>query len=204
MILDISAAAIFAALSRTACEPASRAPTRSVNYGVRPLGSLIGGFLGSQLGLGRRSGSRASARYPASSGSCRRRFRGCVSCPSPKTRSPRRRSRSPRASPAWLIFGTAPALIARSKKPFAPETGVPAIRCRNWHALNLVTTTISPRTQGLDPLRKSPALSSLLFSVPQRREHRLHRNDQDRRAQRGSRERATRQPRRISGSGVRR
>jgi len=38
-------------------------------------------------------------------------------------------------------------------------------RWQSRKALDSMTTTISPRTQGLDPLRKSPALSSLLFGL---------------------------------------
>jgi MFS family permease len=51
MILDISAASIFAALVPHRLRSRVSGAYTLVNYGVRPLGSLIGGFLGSSIGL---------------------------------------------------------------------------------------------------------------------------------------------------------
>ena len=52
MILDISAASIFAALVPHRLRSRVSGAYTVVNYGVRPVGSLIGGFLGSTIGLG--------------------------------------------------------------------------------------------------------------------------------------------------------
>jgi MFS family permease len=51
MILDISAGSIFAALVPHRLRSRVSGAYTLVNYGVRPLGSLIGGFLGSTVGL---------------------------------------------------------------------------------------------------------------------------------------------------------
>jgi MFS family permease len=51
MILDISAASIFAALVPHRLRSRVSGAYTLVNYGVRPLGSLIGGLLGSSIGL---------------------------------------------------------------------------------------------------------------------------------------------------------
>jgi MFS family permease len=51
MILDISAGSIFAALVPHRLRSRVSGAYTLVNYGVRPVGSLIGGFLGSTLGL---------------------------------------------------------------------------------------------------------------------------------------------------------
>ena len=51
MILDISAASIFAALVPHRLRSRVAGAYTLVNYGVRPIGSLIGGFLGSAIGL---------------------------------------------------------------------------------------------------------------------------------------------------------
>jgi MFS family permease len=51
MILDISAASIFAALVPPRLRSRVSGAYTLVNYGVRPVGSLIGGFLGTLLGL---------------------------------------------------------------------------------------------------------------------------------------------------------
>jgi MFS family permease len=51
MILDISAASIFAALVPPRLRSRVSGAYTLVNYGVRPVGSLIGGFLGTAIGL---------------------------------------------------------------------------------------------------------------------------------------------------------
>jgi predicted MFS family arabinose efflux permease len=51
MILDISAGAIFAALIPDRLRARVSGAYLTVNYGVRPLGSLAGGALGSTIGL---------------------------------------------------------------------------------------------------------------------------------------------------------
>ena len=51
MILDISAASIFAALVPPRLRSRVSGAYTVVNYGVRPVGSVVGGLLGSQLGL---------------------------------------------------------------------------------------------------------------------------------------------------------
>jgi MFS family permease len=51
MILDISAAAIFAALVPPRLRSRVSGAFTLVNYGVRPVGALIGGFLGTAIGL---------------------------------------------------------------------------------------------------------------------------------------------------------
>jgi len=51
MILDISAGAIFAACIPNALRSRVSGAYQAVNYGVRPLGSLLGGLLGTTLGL---------------------------------------------------------------------------------------------------------------------------------------------------------
>jgi MFS family permease len=51
MILDISAGAIFAALIPDRLRARVSGAYLAVNYGVRPLGSLVGGALGSTIGL---------------------------------------------------------------------------------------------------------------------------------------------------------
>ncbi|MGW4379839.1 MFS transporter [Kitasatospora sp. NPDC004531] len=51
MILDISAGTIFAACIPDAMRSRVFGAYQAVNYGVRPLGSLLGGLLGSTLGL---------------------------------------------------------------------------------------------------------------------------------------------------------
>jgi MFS family permease len=51
MILDISAASLFAALVPARLRSRVSGAYTLVNYGVRPVGSLIGGYLGSTLGL---------------------------------------------------------------------------------------------------------------------------------------------------------
>jgi MFS family permease len=51
MILDISAASIFAALVPPRLRSRVSGAYTVVNYGVRPVGSVVGGFLGTQLGL---------------------------------------------------------------------------------------------------------------------------------------------------------
>jgi MFS family permease len=51
MILDISAASIFAALVPHRLRSRVSGAYMVVNGGIRPVGSLIGGFLGSTIGL---------------------------------------------------------------------------------------------------------------------------------------------------------
>jgi MFS family permease len=51
MILDISAGAIFAAIIPDRMRSRVSGAYSAVNYGVRPLGSLVGGALGSTIGL---------------------------------------------------------------------------------------------------------------------------------------------------------
>ncbi|MFD8593457.1 MFS transporter [Kitasatospora sp. NPDC059646] len=51
MVLDISAGTIFAACIPDALRSRVFGAYQAVNYGVRPLGSLLGGLLGSTLGL---------------------------------------------------------------------------------------------------------------------------------------------------------
>ncbi|MFC8723284.1 MFS transporter [Kitasatospora sp. NPDC057198] len=51
MILDITAGAVFAACIPDALRSRVFGAYQAVNYGVRPLGSLLGGLLGSTLGL---------------------------------------------------------------------------------------------------------------------------------------------------------
>nr|WP_202524322.1 MFS transporter [Kitasatospora sp. SID7827] len=51
MILDITAGAVFAACIPDALRSRVSGAYQAVNYGVRPLGSLLGGLLGSTLGL---------------------------------------------------------------------------------------------------------------------------------------------------------
>jgi MFS family permease len=51
MILDISAASIFAALVPHRLRSRVQGAYTVVNYGVRPVGALVGGFLGTALGL---------------------------------------------------------------------------------------------------------------------------------------------------------
>jgi MFS family permease len=51
MVLDISAASIFAALVPHRLRSRISGAYMVVNNGVRPVGSLIGGFLGSAIGL---------------------------------------------------------------------------------------------------------------------------------------------------------
>jgi predicted MFS family arabinose efflux permease len=51
MILDISAGAIFAALIPDRLRARVSGAYMTVNYGVRPLGSLVGGALGATIGL---------------------------------------------------------------------------------------------------------------------------------------------------------
>jgi MFS family permease len=51
MILDISAAAIFAALVPPRLRSRVSGAYTVVNYGVRPVGALVGGFLGTAIGL---------------------------------------------------------------------------------------------------------------------------------------------------------
>jgi MFS family permease len=51
MILDISAASIFASLVPPRLRSRVSGAYTLVNYGVRPVGSVVGGFLGTQLGL---------------------------------------------------------------------------------------------------------------------------------------------------------
>ena len=51
MILDISAASIFAALVPPQLRARVSGAYTVVNYGVRPVGALIGGFLGTAIGL---------------------------------------------------------------------------------------------------------------------------------------------------------
>ena len=51
MMLDISAGAIFAAIIPDRLRSRVSGAYSAVNYGVRPLGSLVGGALGTALGL---------------------------------------------------------------------------------------------------------------------------------------------------------
>ena len=51
MMLDISAGAIFAALIPNRLRSRVSGAYSAVNYGVRPLGSLVGGALGTTIGL---------------------------------------------------------------------------------------------------------------------------------------------------------
>jgi predicted MFS family arabinose efflux permease len=51
MILDISLASIFQALVPDRLRARFSGAYTFVNYGVRPLGSLVGGVLGSTIGL---------------------------------------------------------------------------------------------------------------------------------------------------------
>jgi MFS family permease len=51
MVLDISAASIFAALVPARLRSRVSGAYTVVNYGIRPVGSLLGGFLGTTLGL---------------------------------------------------------------------------------------------------------------------------------------------------------
>jgi MFS family permease len=51
MILDISAGTIFAAIIPDRLRSRVSGAYSFVNYGVRPLGALVGGALGSTLGL---------------------------------------------------------------------------------------------------------------------------------------------------------
>jgi MFS family permease len=51
MILDINVGAIITALTPHRLRSRSTGAFRFVNYGIRPLGSLVGGAVGSVLGL---------------------------------------------------------------------------------------------------------------------------------------------------------
>ena len=51
MVLDISAASIFAALVPGRLRSRVSGAYTVVNYGVRPVGSLLGGLMGTTLGL---------------------------------------------------------------------------------------------------------------------------------------------------------
>ena len=51
MLLDITIGAIFAAVIPDELRSRVSGAFQAVNYGVRPLGALLGGFLGTQLGL---------------------------------------------------------------------------------------------------------------------------------------------------------
>ena len=87
MILDISAASIFAALVPHRLRSRVSGAYMVVNNGVRPVGSLIGGFLGTAIGLQTTLWiGVVGASGRASSGSCRRRFRRCASCRSWRSR----------------------------------------------------------------------------------------------------------------------
>ena len=73
MILDITAGAITAALVPPRLRARVSGAFMVVNYGVRPLGTITGGVLGSWLGLRPTLWIATAAPAPASSGSCRRR-----------------------------------------------------------------------------------------------------------------------------------
>jgi predicted MFS family arabinose efflux permease len=51
MVLDISIGAIFAVVVPDALKSRVTGAFQAVNYGTRPLGALLGGLLGTQLGL---------------------------------------------------------------------------------------------------------------------------------------------------------
>jgi MFS family permease len=51
MILDINVSAVMTALTPHRLRSRSTGAFRFVNYGIRPLGSLVGGALGSAIGL---------------------------------------------------------------------------------------------------------------------------------------------------------
>ena len=80
MILDISAGSIFAALVPHRLRSRVSGAYMVVNNGVRPVGALIGGFLGSSIGLRPTLWIASSARSRASCGSFPRRSRRCASC----------------------------------------------------------------------------------------------------------------------------
>jgi MFS family permease len=51
MVLDISIGSIFAAVIPDGLKSRVTGAFQAVNYGTRPLGALLGGLLGTQLGL---------------------------------------------------------------------------------------------------------------------------------------------------------
>jgi MFS family permease len=51
MVLDISIGAIFAAVIPDTVRSRVGGAFSAINYGTRPVGALLGGFLGSELGL---------------------------------------------------------------------------------------------------------------------------------------------------------
>lgn len=51
MLLDIAAGSLQAAVIPNALRSRVSGAFRTVNYGVRPIGALAGGFLGSTIGL---------------------------------------------------------------------------------------------------------------------------------------------------------
>ena len=84
MMLDISGGAIFSAVVPDRLRSRVSGAYMVVNYGVRPLGALAGGALGTGSASGRHCGSRRRARSRDFSGSCRRRSSGSASCRSPR------------------------------------------------------------------------------------------------------------------------
>ena len=75
MMLDISIGAIFAAVIPDPLRSRVTGAFQAANYGTRPLGAVLGGLLGSALGLGPRCGWRLSAAWPGSRCCCPRRCR---------------------------------------------------------------------------------------------------------------------------------
>ena len=84
MLLDIAVGSISAALIPDRLRSRVSGAYIVVNYGVRPIGALVGGLLGSAIGVRADALDRRDRRAsPASSGCCPRRCRACASCPKP-------------------------------------------------------------------------------------------------------------------------
>ena len=94
MMLDISAGAIFAAVVPDRLRSRVSGAYMVVNYGVRPLGALVGGALGTWIGLRETLWIATAGALLGSSGCCRRRSSGSGSCRSPRTQTARPACRS--------------------------------------------------------------------------------------------------------------
>ena len=86
MLLDITAGAICGRVVPDRLRARVAGAYMVVNYGVRPLGALAGGALGTWIGLRPTLWIAPSARSPACSGCCPRRSRTCVSSRRPTSR----------------------------------------------------------------------------------------------------------------------
>ena len=176
MLLDISAGAIMAAVIPIRLRSRISGAYTFVNYGVRVVGALLGGLLGSTIGLRPTLWSARPARCSARSCSCRRRSRACASYPSTPSRlSSCGPSAQPR-SPGWRMRtsghgpGTRPTRSsgsrARHRATSSTSAPEPESSTRSLDALGHHVVAVEPLAEMLDQLRTAvPGVTAVVGSA---------------------------------------